>query len=60
MWDGVYGTHGEKIITFRVFLGKPEGTSLYGRIKLKQILNEYDRRAWTTARNCIAHERDKW
>lgn len=49
MWDGVYGTHGEKIITFRVFLGKPEGTSLYGRIKLKQILNEYDRRAWTTA-----------
>jgi hypothetical protein len=23
-------------------------TSLYRRIKLKQILNEWDRRAWTT------------
>jgi hypothetical protein len=40
MWDGACGTHGEKRITFRVFLGvNLRETSLYGRIKLKHVLN---------------------
>ena len=38
MWDGVCGTHGEKIIIFRFFLGKPERNITLGRIYLKQVL----------------------
>jgi hypothetical protein len=40
MWDGACGTHGEKRITFRVFWVNLRETTLYGRIQLKQVLNE--------------------
>ena len=35
MWVGACGTHGEKRIAFRVFLGKPEGNIALWEDKIK-------------------------
>jgi len=35
MWDGACGTHGEKRIAFRGFLGKPKGNITLWEDKIK-------------------------